>query len=616
MPNTRAFTTFCAFLFAVTGACAAAADDAPRPTLAAFKNEVELAAALKRWQLEVRRRQAATRRALGGVMASAAPTASAAAESVTNVQHAGVDEGGIVKLAGDHLVILRRGRLFTVRIGDGALQPVAAVDAYGPGIDPSNTWYDELLVVGSTAVVIGYSYARGGTEIGLFDIASDGRIAYRATYHLRSNDYYSSRNYASRLIGNTLVFYTPLYLDPHAADPLSALPALRKWRAGAKAEDFRRIAPATRIYRTDDPLDPHDALALHSVTACDLAAAEFDCRSTAVLGPAGRVFYVSPQAVYVWATPWGPGSQRPSASSLFRLPLDGGAPQALKVAGSPIDQFSFLEDARGHLNVLVRSEGRGDAMWAAEHGAGELALLRVPLAAFSDGRTAAPARAYRALPTPRDGALVNRFVGDYLLYGVGSGWRQPRPGMRSDLYAVRYADFGGAFTLPLAHGIDRIEALGAHALAVGSDGNDLHFTSVRLAARPSVAGSYVRADAAQGETRSHGFFYRADAEDAGVLGLPVIGGGRRAARQLRRTSAAVVFVRNDALALSELGALHAAAADRDDGCKASCVDWYGNARPLFVRGRVFALLGYEIVEGALAERRIVEVRRIGFAPAP
>ena len=101
-----------------------------------------------------------------------------------------------------------------------------------------------------------------------------------------------------------------------------------------------------------------------------------------------------------------------------------------------------------------------------------------------------------------------------------------------------------------------------------------------------------------------------------MLGLPVIGGGRRAARQLRRTSAAVVFVRNDALALSELGALHAAAADRDDGCKASCVDWYGNARPLFVRGRVFALLGYEIVEGALAERRIVEVRRIGFAPAP
>ncbi|MEP6704006.1 MAG: hypothetical protein ABJB34_04310, partial [Acidobacteriota bacterium] len=30
-------------------------------------------------------------------------------ESITNTQHAGVDEGGIVKVHGDHLVILRRG---------------------------------------------------------------------------------------------------------------------------------------------------------------------------------------------------------------------------------------------------------------------------------------------------------------------------------------------------------------------------------------------------------------------------------------------------------------------------------------------------------------------------
>jgi hypothetical protein len=47
-------------------------------------------------------------------------------------------------------------------------------------------------------VVIGYSYARGGTEIGLFELGRDGALAYRATYHLRSNDYYSTRNYTSR----------------------------------------------------------------------------------------------------------------------------------------------------------------------------------------------------------------------------------------------------------------------------------------------------------------------------------------------------------------------------------------------------------------------------------
>ncbi|MEZ4409456.1 MAG: hypothetical protein R3A52_23745 [Polyangiales bacterium] len=45
----------------------------------------------------------------------------------------GVDEGDIVKVHGDHLVVLRRGRLFSVRAGDGALTPVSAVDAFGRG---------------------------------------------------------------------------------------------------------------------------------------------------------------------------------------------------------------------------------------------------------------------------------------------------------------------------------------------------------------------------------------------------------------------------------------------------------------------------------------------------
>ena len=60
---------------------------------------------------------------------------------------------------------------------------------------------------GRDVVVIGYSYARGGTEIGLFELGDGGSLSYRTTWHLRSFDYYSSRNYASRLIGRKLVFY-------------------------------------------------------------------------------------------------------------------------------------------------------------------------------------------------------------------------------------------------------------------------------------------------------------------------------------------------------------------------------------------------------------------------
>ena len=44
----------------------------------------------------------------------------------------------------------------------------------------------------------------------------------------------------------------------------------------------------------------------------------------------------------------------------------------------------------------------------------------------------------------------------------------------------------------------------------------------------------------------------------------------------------------------------------------SCVDWYGNARPIFYRGRIFALMGYELVEGSIASGRIREIGRTSF----
>ena len=621
--------------FALSFSALGAESPAPRKTLKAFASEEELAELFKGWAAEyaARRRDEASRRAQApsgiGAMQSApapasAPTmaakeglaAGAAADSVTNVQHAGVDEGGIVKLHGEHLVILRRGRLFTVRVGDRDLKPVSAVDAFAPDINPSGAWYDEMLIADNKIAVIGYSYARGGTEIGVFEISRNGALSYKATWHLRSNDYYSSRNYASRLIGSKLVFYTPLYLNPWQGVQYSAFPAVRKWRNGATPEEFKRIAPATRIYRTDEPLDPNQGVALHTVTSCDLAKPELACESTAVLGAPGRVFYVSANSVFVWTTSWtrSSGAQPPAVrSGVFRIPLDGSAPSALKVAGSPIDQFSFLEGEDGFLNVLVRSNGRGDGMWAAETNSGDLALLRVHLGRFSDGRDSAPAESYKALPKPGGYALQNRFIGEYLLYGAGAGWRRPQNTTESEVFAVRYSG-GYTYAVPLVHGVDRIEALGANAVVIGSDGTDLHFTSVRLSNHPVARDRYTRRNAAQGETRSHGFFYKPDTEYDGLVGLPIIGGGQAAGRNLRHESASLLYLRNQSLSLSELGTLDSRPASSNDSCRASCVDWYGNSRPLFIRKRVFALMGYEIVEGRVSDNRIAEVRRVNYAP--
>lgn len=530
-------------------------------------------------------------------------------DAITHVQTEGVDEGDIVKKRGDFLIVLRRGRLFSVRIGGDALTPVSAIDAYAPGVDPKGAWYDEMLVSDRTVVVIGYSYEREGTEVGVFDLAPDGRLSYRDTYQLRSNDYYSASNYASRLVGHKLVFYTPSEIDSDDPDPAQFLPALRHWHAGATPAEFRRILPATRIYRTRAGLDLDEDLALHTVAVCDLDAPLMQCQATAVLGPAGRVFYVSEDAVYIWTTPWDPSG--PNQSAVFRMPLDGSAPSGLQVSGSPIDQMSFLQ-RDGHLNVLVGSEANGEAMWAAHGRAGELALLRVPLQRFGDGSTAAAKAAYRALPqVDQDaGDLQNRFIGDWLVYGTGKRWGRasahPAP-----VQALRFADDGPVQKLRPGHPVVRIEALGSNAVLVGPSGRDLRFTSVRLGERAEPIGAYVQHDAAQGDERTHGFFYRQTAPDEGIAGLPIL----RA--EASGQQAAVLYLRNARLRLRPMGALESRQDHRaDDGCRASCVDWYGNARPIFAGDRVFALMGYELVEGRVGGERIVERRRIDFSPAP
>ena len=573
------------------------------------------------------------------------PEAEGGDESVTNTQVAGVDEGGIVKAWRDFLVILRRGRLFTARLGDrpGAAAPVSAISVRPPG-SAHDGWYDEMLIHAptGTVVVVGFSYEHEATEIGLFRIAADGTLSHHETHLLRSNDYYSSRNYASRLVGDTLIFYMPHYLmswvegaNEEADEVLRvSLPSTRAFHGGRNA--WRQIVSSSEVYRM---AGVNNDMNLHTVVTCDLASRRFACRARGIIGGEGRTFYVSRDAIYVWVMPgWSELDdydeelaferlgddaeieEPPSRPSyLFRLPLDGARPSALVVRGAPVDQFSFHE-ASGNLWVLVRAEGGGDAMWEPELTAGAIGLLRVPLSAFDGGVRVLSSAAYRTLPSPppdsRGAAFQNRFVGDYLLYGTGTSWGRasPDPTLQGHVFVHRYGD-GQSYGLGLSHGVDRIEAMADDAVLVGTDGADLHFRAIELGEAPRGAGTYVRRGAAQGETRSHGFFYKPIADGEGVLGLPTRSPQQPGVAQLRQGSAEVLFLSVRQLDFAPLGALAASGAQENDRCEVSCVDWYGNARPLFYRGRVFALLGYELVEGRTDDGVLREVARTSFLSA-
>src|SRR6185436_16069322 len=200
------------------------------------------------------------------------------------------------------------------------------------------------------------------------------------------------------------VFYTPSYLPYQARDPLEDFPSLRRWNGTGPAPRFRRFARARNVYIPSGLLDAPGMIvsSLHTVTNCDLLAPTLTCTATSVLGAEGHSYYVSENAVYVWTT----ASFRERSRSndvepalVYRLPLDGSAPSAIGAFGAPTDQFSFREDADdGVLNVLVHSEGSGDAMWMPEFAQGNLALARIPIGDFGNGSDRVERNRYHPLP--------------------------------------------------------------------------------------------------------------------------------------------------------------------------------------------------------------------------
>lgn len=558
--------------------------------------------------------------------------AAASAPSITNNQEAGVDEGDVVKARGDTLVILRRGRLFTVSTAGGGLRLVDTIEAYPPGVDARHDWYDEMLVSGDRVIVIGYSYGRGGTEINRFQMDAAGRLTFEDSHHLRSSDYYSSRNYASRLVGEELVVYTPVGTG-NTADPLELTPTLSRWRSGDDdGSEGARLLRAEEIYRAPGLGEHPDVWAetIHTVIRCDLSAKDLTCRATGILGPDSRSFYVAPTAVYVWMAEsrWNrPKGEEPKAW-LYRIPLDGGPPQAAATRGVPIDQFSFREDPEDDLiNVMVVSDGDGDGMWGAERARGRAALLRLPFERFGDGEDLLEEDDYRTLPgISGSWGAQNRFVGGHLLYadvlrkdyGVDDEVAPEEEGR----ITVVPLDGGPLVRFTVPGAVGRLEEMGRDGLAV-SGGEDVFFTTIELQTpRPTISDQFVMVGSEETESRSHAFYYRPDPASPdgseGVLGLPVtrpLPPGR--ALGMRSELETITYLRRGGSGrLRELGSLDAGPVPErvDDGCVASCIDWYGDARPIFLGERIFALLGYEIVEGRERGGRIRELRRIDVTP--
>lgn len=575
--------------------------------------------------------------ASGGSTSSPAPSNN---ETITNNQEAGVDEGGIVKNIDGALVILRKGRLYAVSIATAGAPAQTDSIAVAPSAAlNSNVWYDEMLVRGSQIYVIGYryglklaneqsspyAYGRGATEVSSFRL-SGGKLERQKTLFLESNDYFSGTNYASRMIDGKLVFYMPhqawryLPQTPSSSSsggsgagtaPKKSLQIPTYFTASPDGT-FTKGAPIfapTDVYM---PLDAPKNPVFHTVVKCDLPeGGDITCSSRSLLSNWGREHYVTPKAVFLWSLP---------RAYMFRF--DDLGVVAHKAAATPTDQFSFKEkdgklhilgnewtDPEGKKAAGASSSGSGDAPVESQpvHKRPSLVVESLPIADFDVAGEQSLAGKERVVEAGEEGSAPsssyvtkNRFVGDAVFAGIvkydyGSGATAPK----AKIVRVELAS-GAVTTREIAGTVTRIEPMGdSRALVAIQERTALSLESLPVSGALAPQGNTRVDGLTEGESRSHGFFFKPSANTAGTFGLPIMnaqtGGGSYYGGGISNIGFWSVA---ESGALASLGVV---SSSKETGvCETSCVDWYGNTRPIFIGDRAFALMGSELTEIGLA----------------
>ena len=571
---------------------------------------------------------------------------------ITNNQMEGVDEGDIVKQIGQYLLVLQDGRIFVIDTRARGGRRLALAERMNVYRDRNQyMWYDEMLVFGDRVLITGYSYAQRATELSVFrlDMAS-GRLSRQGVFYMSSNDYYSSTNYASRLVGDNLVVYTPFNVYAMTR-PDFRWPMVRRWVEGedrlAADRRSRPLFDAGQIYRPVRNSVGADLPTVHTVSVCPLGdvgpGGELACRTTAFVGPSQAQWYVTEQDAYLWTNDPNPSTayfrhdgvrdadcgapQRylPEAyhpAVLFRVPVHGAAPGVAGTRGAPPDQFS-LDARNGHFRALLRGASRACRAGLPES---HLAFIDLPLSRFSRTLRDVGDNSYTAMPGVKSDNIANRFTENYLVYGsIGMTRRGFAENSMPPAYAVPVTHPADVRAISIRHTMIRAEQAGNDIVVTGYRNQDgLIVTLIDLDGQPRIASQVQLAQRFEGEGRSHAFNSLIEEDGSGVIGLPTIAREGWSSRAPWRSSASdlsflTVDTRGRLRPVGELQRRFDYSDDDGNGgvpgyqCEVSCIDWYGNSRPIFTGGRVFGLTGTELIEGRIFGGEIHEVQRLNIA---
>jgi hypothetical protein len=582
-------------------------------------------------------------------MSSPVPVAAvttAKSKNITNTQVAAVDEGDIVKLIGEYLLVLQDGRVFAVHYP--TMRLTDRVDVYRKNKDGEPIgadWYDEMLVQGDQIIVTAYSYNDDATEITVLKLDQvSGTVAVRGVFLISSDDYYDVDNYATRIVGDKLVVYTPYEAD----DLLSrrGRPSIRRWSAAEEFDEARAEGRALldirKVYRpvfgTRDPW-------VHTVSVCPLGEVTtkgLSCETTGFMGSDIAEMFVAGDAIYLWTLASGsdelawdscpagipaPRFGEVPPAAVYRIPLGRGEVEVMGARGMPVDQFGMDANPRRFRAFprLLRN-GCDDDREAPRH----FALFDASQQRFADYYAAANEREFTSVPPVGGRGIENRFTSEYLVYGGRDHyWRRP-PGEAEG----RERALAGAITvvplsrpaepqrIALGHNLIRLEKIGDGAVIangyVNEDGLRVSFvTLAKDGAGATLGTSALLPGRFESEGRSHAFNATITAAGDGMLGVPTVGRVEQSDGYWWYSDVSdLSFLGFDAKGtLADAGLIAATpeeAVKTGEGydCDVSCIDWYGNARPIFLAGKVYGLMATELVEAEVVTGKVAERRRV------
>ena len=569
----------------------------------------------------------------------------ASTPTITNVQVSGVDEGDIVKQIGDYLLVLQDGRIFAIHYP--SMRLADRIDVYRRDVDGDPIgadWYDEMLVQGDQVIITAYSYDDQASEISVFRLdQATGRIERRGVFLITSDDYYDVDNYATRIIGENLVIHTPDEADQ--VSDREGRPVIRRWLPGESRDEAlrqgRAMFDARDIYR---PVFAVEEPVIQTISVCPLgevAERGLECRSTGFVGTQYTEMFVTPDSIYLWFSgigdnDWGnyecaplEGRADPSQiapAAVMRLPVGGGEPAVMSARGVQFDQFSF-DEFEGRFRALVswRRQYCEVDYDGAEARLEQVALIDEPRSAFGPVYREPRDNRFIPLPPPRVSKVENRFAGNWLVYGGRQNW-SGRPYDLEDgeeaehppIIAVPLGNPAASVQIDQPHNVIRLERVGDDMLVNGyRDLGGLSLTYLDLGYTARIASTYRLDNRFESEGRSHAFNSTVDTDGSGILGVPTVVRLKDAGRYWwwSGTSDLSYLTFDPAGRLADAGPLGGKAEEdvevaKGYACEVSCIDWYGNARPFFLDGKVFGLIATELVEAELVEGKVTERRRV------